>query len=597
MRCAALHRKLGTHISKIKSLSMDSWSNDQVDVSCLHFHPHVKIAPLLTILKIMKRTGNTASNRIYNPQNTKPPIPLDIDEVNSAMEKHLKQKYDQRLFSGGSVSSNIRHDTGSTVSSEDRPPPLPPKPARRFGFGLRASSSALPLSRSTQISPPVSPGPDGTYGLGPSSPPPIRANKQSRVFGAIVGGTPENIESKLAMLRDMGFRDDKRNVNILRGLDGDLERAIESLVRLGEGSTPASTSRSSAQSKAASTQAASQEAEYQSILSQHGQVNSQVVLQHPSQDYQNSNPSNPFQQQDHEPQPAYDLENNIHNLQISQPLFLNSTGGYPSQQQQIQEMRFQQSMTPPVPQLSQHYVYSDQYSQPLQSPTSTYNPFLPAPQQTPANAYASTPQPFGSSNPYLNHVPNNGHASQLAQGQFPQQQFGQISPQQETHGLNSQAQQYPQNDPSMYQTIPPQSSWQPQSQMLQPQQTGRIDKSSILALYNYPQSPPLATASSFNETTSAQPTSPVNTHIPRLPPGVQPLQGKRSATMPAQLSAGSRNPFLASTTLPGTSSGDPTMTNGGVSRHVSQESADVGGLQSGRHSPDVFASLSARFVR
>ena len=32
MRCASLHRKLGTHISKVKSLSMDSWSNEQVDV-------------------------------------------------------------------------------------------------------------------------------------------------------------------------------------------------------------------------------------------------------------------------------------------------------------------------------------------------------------------------------------------------------------------------------------------------------------------------------------------------------------------------------------------------------------------------------------
>lgn len=40
MRCAALHRKLGTHVSKVKSLSMDSWSGDQVEVrvwsiSCL----------------------------------------------------------------------------------------------------------------------------------------------------------------------------------------------------------------------------------------------------------------------------------------------------------------------------------------------------------------------------------------------------------------------------------------------------------------------------------------------------------------------------------------------------------------------------------
>ena len=34
MRCAALHRKLGTHITKVKSLSMDSWSNEQVEVCC-----------------------------------------------------------------------------------------------------------------------------------------------------------------------------------------------------------------------------------------------------------------------------------------------------------------------------------------------------------------------------------------------------------------------------------------------------------------------------------------------------------------------------------------------------------------------------------
>ena len=33
MRCAAIHRKLGTHISKVKSLSMDTWTADQVDVS------------------------------------------------------------------------------------------------------------------------------------------------------------------------------------------------------------------------------------------------------------------------------------------------------------------------------------------------------------------------------------------------------------------------------------------------------------------------------------------------------------------------------------------------------------------------------------
>ena len=35
MRCASLHRKLGTHISKVKSLSMDTWTSDQVEVSAI----------------------------------------------------------------------------------------------------------------------------------------------------------------------------------------------------------------------------------------------------------------------------------------------------------------------------------------------------------------------------------------------------------------------------------------------------------------------------------------------------------------------------------------------------------------------------------
>jgi hypothetical protein len=40
MRCAALHRKLGTHISKVKSLSMDKWDNAQVDVRGIRLSLH-----------------------------------------------------------------------------------------------------------------------------------------------------------------------------------------------------------------------------------------------------------------------------------------------------------------------------------------------------------------------------------------------------------------------------------------------------------------------------------------------------------------------------------------------------------------------------
>ncbi len=44
MRCATIHRKLGTHVSKVKSLSMDSWTNEQVDV-CAELLPEWSAPP------------------------------------------------------------------------------------------------------------------------------------------------------------------------------------------------------------------------------------------------------------------------------------------------------------------------------------------------------------------------------------------------------------------------------------------------------------------------------------------------------------------------------------------------------------------------
>ena len=156
------------------------------------------------------------------------------------LERFIRQKYDQQVFSSGRAPPAACNNTGSTRSSEDQPPPLPPKPAKRFGFGLRSTHSAVNMQRSLPTSPPLSP--NGTNGFG-GPPSPIHVNKQSRVFGASVGGGGGEMDSKLAQLRDMGFTDEKRNATVLKGLGGNLERTIESLVRLGEGSAPASRSR------------------------------------------------------------------------------------------------------------------------------------------------------------------------------------------------------------------------------------------------------------------------------------------------------------------------------------------------------------------
>lgn len=35
VRCASLHRKMGTHISKVKSMSMDTWAGEHVEVGTI----------------------------------------------------------------------------------------------------------------------------------------------------------------------------------------------------------------------------------------------------------------------------------------------------------------------------------------------------------------------------------------------------------------------------------------------------------------------------------------------------------------------------------------------------------------------------------
>ena len=580
----------------------------------------------------MKRNGNTNTNRTFNPQNTKPPIPLDVDEVDAVLEKFIKQKYDQQLFSGGhSRRPATRNDTGSTRSSEDQPPPLPPKPGKRFGFGLRSASSMLPLSKNLPTSPPRSPH-DGVNGFGAE---PLRVNKQSRVFGASVGGGGGEMEAKLTQLKDMGFVDEKRNASILKGMNGNLERTIETLVRLGEGSAPTSRSRTPNQAR---NVAVSQPLPSLPISAQNtGVVNgisfaansaksttstgsrdnqstfsNSSMGQSQAQGNRSFSPSNPYQPQTQSYNPFGipnqeptngTLDRAFSGMQISpqqqQPLFPHATGGYPSQPSPAQDIRFQ-TMTPPVPQMPPQFIQSNPYVQQNSTPSQNYNPFYQTTQQilppltnpySPTSNISDTQQSY---NPFQQYQPpsipqqhvngystespaayppqgqqdsffqQNPHQQQSQQPQFQQQHFS--NPYAPQHSMTSPSQQSQHFDPY-------------QAQPLQPQQTGRIDKSSILALYNHPQLAPPPLPNDPN--TAASPES----SLTNLPPGSKQIQ--RSVTMPVQLSSGSKNPFQSATSNANAANGMEPM----GARHVSQESVN------GRHSPDAFASLSARFVR
>ncbi|RIB11443.1 hypothetical protein C2G38_1978249 [Gigaspora rosea] len=60
IRCGGLHRKMGTHISKVKSISLDSWTPEQIEN--------------------MRQWGNLKANAKWNPRPELHPMPFNTSD-------------------------------------------------------------------------------------------------------------------------------------------------------------------------------------------------------------------------------------------------------------------------------------------------------------------------------------------------------------------------------------------------------------------------------------------------------------------------------------------------------------------------------------
>ncbi|KAI2792410.1 hypothetical protein POX_b02447 [Penicillium oxalicum] len=673
MRCAAIHRKLGTHISKVKSLSMDTWTDEQVDS--------------------MKSHGNLLMNKIFNPKNIKPPVPTDIDEADSCMERFIRQKYQYRSLEDGKPKPPSREEASygrkndgreerrerqksyddygrSDRSPEGSPPPLPPKSGK--WFGLRTASSTSNLSRfGSKSKASLSPNMDQDSWS--------RSARQTTGLGAPVADlTTASFEAKMAALRDMGFDNDRRNEMVLRGLNENFEKSVETLVRLGERSNPASRSRTPVSAEKPTTTVSATVAPrapspnpFDMPAARAGNPPSQQPTQNPSY--------NPFDRPPAQPatQPPQSLEASFQTLQVSQPLFPHSTGGFPAQTGLMPQATYQQPLTPPA---TSTFSQNGFASSP-QALGNNFNPFFQTGSQPQGGSsvqsfshQASNAQP---SNPFFNATSQQQSPQQNPYGQPPSQHNGQpmpsinipqqprhantmpaisstspfgTSPFIQTPAFQTQLQQ-PQSQQMMQQTMPAaQANYNPfqqsmgaqgapqqnqfQQQQLMPQQTSAMNKNNILSLYN---TNPMASASDQSRY-QFQPTNAGTSPVPPLSHSLSStpisLSGSSMQTPPAGVSTASRNPFGAAnvgsglaaqagvsafapssglgigmesnngmgmSSAPGNGmkvspfSGPPPASNGFQRTHMSQPSVDVNGFQSGRHSPDAFASLSARY--
>ncbi|EJU01668.1 ArfGap-domain-containing protein [Dacryopinax primogenitus] len=105
VQCASVHRKIGTHITKVKSLTLDSWTREQVDS--------------------MKNMGNIKSNAYYNPDERRNPPPTNMEDTerDSELEKFIRAKYEYKKF--------LAHPGSAAAQAEKKAngllPPPPPK--------------------------------------------------------------------------------------------------------------------------------------------------------------------------------------------------------------------------------------------------------------------------------------------------------------------------------------------------------------------------------------------------------------------------------------------------------------------------------------
>ena len=577
----------------------------------------------------MKKVGNAASNRLYNPEGKKPPVPIDADEADSAMERFIRSKYVQTGTKNGT-----KKRSGSIESDEGTPPPLPPKTGGRFSF--KPGSATFPLHFRSKR--------ESRSRDGPTSPQSASDNsKPSKVLGASVhNDSPEAMAQKLTQLREMGFTDDKRNAMVLKGVNGNLERTIEALVRLGEGSgasTPFIPSRESSlptsraltpQPTAQTTIGLSRASPTTSRSPSTPSNNPWDVSPAPPQSsqstgtMQNKNPfyaNNPFGPPSQ--QAEFGLNQSMQNLSLAptqqQQLFPHHTGGLPGAQPMSHQV-YQQSMTPPMPQHNQFatsaiYGNGQAYAQPAQQAQQSYNPFLqPSAPVTQSLSVNTTPlqsqNPFGG-NPFTR-SPSNIASTSLNQIPEQSQQNFYHSPQSPSRGSNpffnngQPAQPPPMQQLSYYQPQQYQQYQQPQ-QPQQPQQyvqafpqqayqqPQRPDKAAIMALYNVPSPAPLAPAQGQYQNTGAEASQPAAVQPAAQQPPTSP---QRSVSVPMP---GNKNPFMsngtASTGQAAAASFAGANGGSGSSGPRSRESMTLGmemAWNNGRHSPDAFASLSAR---
>ncbi|PVU95732.1 hypothetical protein BB561_001625 [Smittium simulii] len=201
IRCGGVHRAMGTHISKVKSLSLDNWTPDQIE----HF----------------RGLGNSVANQYFYPNVEQ----KYIQRSDGQLERYIRDKYERRLYIDRAnrqkdptvvTSSAATSQNTYSASNYNSATTLENKKIRgmtklkEMGFAnVKSNLEAL-----------------------------VRANYElSGAVRILTGGSPSPVsypyprsDPKIKQLVAMGFEDYAKNVTALTRCNGDVFAAIDFLV-------------------------------------------------------------------------------------------------------------------------------------------------------------------------------------------------------------------------------------------------------------------------------------------------------------------------------------------------------------------------------
>ena len=471
------------------------------------------------MLQNMRKLGNDRANEIWNAQRKKPPIPFDIDEVDSAMERFTRQKYEKKMFVAGAEHKTVSHQQyvrpESPISLFGTPPPPPPKPARKFGFGPRSSSSGSFLRRGTNKEEKQKRPANITTVL--------TLGKKSKIVGATIGlsETREGLEMELVRLAELGYIDMPPNGKFDWENEADLARTVKMLEKSGYKYGSGKQVQVQVQARKTPTSEVSQPTGASII--QPPPVQERQTL---SRTLRKTRSNNPFESQS--ATSVFDAA--MENMTIS-------STAIPSAQSHNQGNH--PTTTPTYTQPQAYFQQPQQYiNNPYTHPTN--NPFMAAQQMSPPQSATSSYMSGVSSNPFFQQPTTQNQTFSPPVSTFPLQQ-NTYSPQYLQSPQTAGFSPYPQQEFTNPYYIPqsPATYYNPYQQQMTPQVSGKLDKNSIMALYNYPG---LAPCTQFSLSPQDTATSSTGSQLQEsISPNMLPPP-RRSVTMPL---VGSKNPFLA----------------------------------------------------